>query len=90
MERTGVAALIEILEGSGVIVLEVVLNGRIAEECLQVSIYCLMGQCDEKLSRANYQIYSIYSMGFIWHLATPTPEDCESKKQDGSEYHWSD
>ena len=29
-------------------------------------------------------------MGFIWHLATPSSEDCESKKRDGSMYQWSD
>ena len=29
-------------------------------------------------------------MGLIWRLATPTPEDQESRKQEGSEYHWGD
>ena len=33
---------------------------------------------------------SLVDMGFIWRLATPSPEDFESKKQDGPEYQWSD
>ena len=33
---------------------------------------------------------SLVDMGLIWRLATPTPEDRESRKRDGSEYHWGD
>ncbi|KAJ8380935.1 hypothetical protein SKAU_G00017130 [Synaphobranchus kaupii] len=29
-------------------------------------------------------------MGLIWRLATPTSEDREARKRDGSEYRWSD
>ena len=29
-------------------------------------------------------------MGMIWHLATPTPEDREARKRDGSDYTWMD
>ena len=29
-------------------------------------------------------------MQFIWHLATPSSKDCESKKRDSSKYQWSD
>ena len=33
---------------------------------------------------------SIVDMGLIWRLATPTSEDRESRKRNGSEYCWSD
>ena len=33
---------------------------------------------------------SLVDMGLIWRLATPTPEDRETRKRDGSEYRWSD
>ncbi|KAF3833219.1 hypothetical protein F7725_026884 [Dissostichus mawsoni] len=33
---------------------------------------------------------SLVDMGLIWQLATPTPEDREARKRDGSEYLWSD
>ena len=33
---------------------------------------------------------SLVDMGLIWRLATPTPEDHEAKKRDGSEYRWID
>ena len=31
---------------------------------------------------------SLVDMGLIWRLATPTPEDREAKRRDGSEYRW--
>ena len=33
---------------------------------------------------------SLVDMGMIWQLATPTPEDREVRKRDGSEYCWID
>ena len=33
---------------------------------------------------------SLIDMGLIWHLATPTHDDRESKKRDGSQYRWND
>ena len=98
MERTGVAALIEILEGSGVIVLEAVLNGRTTEEYLQVDGSMRKTVKSKLLDLFNLdpigenpnEYISLVDMGCIWHLATPTPEDSESKKQVGSEYQWID
>ncbi|KAL8608664.1 hypothetical protein ACOMHN_002893 [Nucella lapillus] len=29
-------------------------------------------------------------MGMIWRLATPTPDDREARKRDGSHYSWND
>jgi hypothetical protein len=33
---------------------------------------------------------SLLDMGLIWRLATPTSEDREAVKRDGSQYHWND
>lgn len=33
---------------------------------------------------------SLMDMGLIWQLATPTPEDHEARRRDGSQYCWSD
>ena len=35
------------------------------------------------------QHISLVDMGLIWRLATPTPEDRETKKRDGLDYRWS-
>ena len=101
MERTGLAALIEILEGSGVIVRLYFNSGRITEECL--SVYNVDGSMQKNVKSNLLDLFnldpigenpneyiSLVDMGFIWHLATPSSKDCESKKRDGSKYQWSD
>ena len=40
--------------------------------------------------RKPHNYVSLVDMGLIWRLATPTPEDREAKKRDGSLYCWSD
>ena len=71
------------------------------EECL--SLYNVDGSMRKTVKSKLLEIFnldpvtdapqdyiSIVDMGLIWRLATPTPEDREARKQDGSEYRWSD
>ena len=101
MERSGLAALLELVDGSGMIHLESVLSWRVTEECL--SLYNVDGSMrktakSKLLERFNLdsvverpQDYaSLVDMGMIWRLATPTADDRESRNRDGSQYHWSD
>ena len=101
MEKAGLAALIDLAEGSGMVQLESVLENRLTEECL--SLYHVDGSMRKTAKSKLLEMYnlelvaekprghvSLVDMGLIWRLATPTAEDRESKKRDGSEYHWSD
>ena len=100
MEKAGLAALIDLAEGSGMVQLKSVLENRVTEECL--SLYnidgsmCKTAKCKllemfnlEPVAEKPCGHVSLVDMGLIWRLATPTAEDRESKKRDGSEYHWS-
>jgi len=51
MEKAGLATLIDIAEGSGLVKLESVLEWRVTDECL--SMFNVRAQC-AKLVRANY------------------------------------
>ena len=94
-------ALVELTEGSGMLHLEEALDGRVIEECLSVynidgsmrksSKSKLLGlfKLDPVGERPRYHI-SLVDMGLIWRLATPTPIDCEARKQDGTDYSWKD
>lgn len=101
MERSGLAALVDLAEGSGMFPLESALEGRVTEECL--SLYNADGSMRKTMKSKlldqftldpvvqepeNY--ISIVDMGMIWRLATPTPEDRETKTRDGSKYCWKD
>ena len=101
MEKNGLAALVDLAEGSGVIKLESALEGRVTEECL--SVYNVDGSMRKTSKSKLLQLFnldpvggqpkghiSLVDMGLIWRLATPTPEDREAKKRDGSEYRWED
>ena len=101
MEKSGLAALIDLAERSGLIELQKALEGRVTQECLalynvdgsmrktskckQLQLFKLDPVCDKPKQYA-----SLVDMGLIWRLATPTAEDRESRKRDGSDYCWSD
>lgn len=101
MEKSGLAALVDIAEGSGMINLESALEGRVTEECL--SMYNVDGSMRKTNKSALLQLLnldpvaekpqdyiSLVDMGLIWRLATPTPEDREARKRDGESYCWKD
>ena len=75
--------------------LELVLEGRVTEECL--SLYNVDGSMRKTAKSKLLDLFnrdpvaenptghiSLVDMGLIWRLATPTPEDCEARKRDGS------
>ena len=93
MERMGLAALIELVEGSGMIQLESALEGRVTEECL--SLYNVDGSMQKTAKSKLLELFnldpiaeiplghvSLADMGLIWRLAIPTPQDREARKQD--------
>ena len=101
MERLGMAALVDLADGLGVINLESALEGRVTEECL--SLYNVDGSMRktvkskllehfdlEPVEEVPQEYVGLVDMGLIWRLATPTPEDRETKKRDGSDYCWGD
>ena len=101
MERSGLAALLELVEGSGMIQLESALEGRVTEECL--SLYNVDGSMRKTAKSKLLQLFnldpvaekprdyiSLVDMGLIWRLATPTPDGREARRRDGSEYRWND
>ncbi|MES9880814.1 MAG: hypothetical protein ABW185_08030 [Sedimenticola sp.] len=81
--------------------LESALEGRVTEEGL--SLYNVDGSMRKTAKSNLLQLFnldpvvekpsdyvSLVDMGLIWRLATPTPEDREARKRDGSDYKWSD
>ena len=101
MERSGLAALLELVEVSGQIQLESILASRVTEECL--SLYNVDGSMRKTAKSKMLDLFnlepiaekpldhiSLVDMGLIWRLATPTSDDREARKRDGSEYHWDD
>ena len=100
MEKAGLATLKDVADGSGLIKLESVLEWRVTDECL--SVFNVDGSmhktCKSKLlqeftldpvSKKPHNHISLVDMGLIWRLATPSSEDREAKKRDGSQYRWS-
>ena len=98
MESKAIASVLEIVEKSGSLKLEDILEHRVTDECL--SIFNVNGttrkvqksKLQEKLTMTPIpepNIYtSIIDMGLIWRLAAPTNEDRE--KGDGTKYTWRD
>ena len=81
--------------------LESALERRVTQECL--SLYNVDGSMRKTVKSKLLELFkldpeiekprdhiSLVDMGLIWRLATPTPEDRETGKRDGSEYHWGD
>ena len=97
MEKQGLNALVDLAERTGVLTLESALEGRVTEECL--SMYNIDGSMwkimksklleqfniDPVIEELEYHTSRI-DMGVIWHLATPTHDDCEARKWDGSDF----
>ena len=101
MERTGMAALVGLMDTTGVIQLESALEGRVTEECL--SMYNVDGPMRktaksklldlfniQAIGDRPHEYISLIDMGLMWRLATPTSEDREAIKRDGGVYRWSD
>ena len=101
MERQGLTALVDLAEKTGVLTLERAFEEIGTEECL--SMYNVDGSMrktakSKMLEQFNLDLIteeledhiSLVDMGMIWHLTTPTPEDREARKQDGSDYTWLD
>ncbi|KAL8563613.1 hypothetical protein ACOMHN_024714 [Nucella lapillus] len=101
MEKSGLAALVDLVDGSGMFQLDQVLEGRVTEECL--SLYNIDGSFHKTMKSKMLELFnkdpvaqkpqtyiSIVDMGMIWRLATPTPDDREARKRDGSYYSWND
>ena len=101
MERLGPAALVDLAEGSGMIQLDLALERRVTEECL--SLFNVDGSMHKTVKSKLLELFSLepvpevpqnhvslVDMGLIWRLATPTPEDWDARKRDGSDYCWTD
>ena len=101
MEKSGLAALLGLMEGSGIIQLDLALENRVTEECL--SLYNVDGSMRKTMKSKLLDLFSLdpvaippqdyislVAMGMIWRLATPTPDDREARKRDGTEYQWRD
>ena len=94
MEGAGLASVIQLAEGSGALTLENIVKYRVTEECL--SIFNVDGSIRHttKSKLLEHLILqpvlikpsrycSIVDMRLIWRLATPTPDDRETKRCDG-------
>ena len=101
MARSEMVALVDLVESEGMVKLESALDGRLTEECL--SVFNVDGSMRKTCKSMLLQLFSVepvteitqgyislVDMGLIWRLATPTPEDHEAKRRDGSEYRWID
>ena len=101
MEKYGLAALMDFAENRGMISLEMLLERRVTEECL--SMYNVDGSMRKTakskllqsfsrnaVTEKPYEYASLVDIGLIWRLSTPTSEDREAKKRNGSEYLWGD
>ena len=98
MERVALASVIELVDKSGALKLEDVLEHRVTEECL--SIFNVNGtmrktQKSKLLQTMNISVSPIptsytviVDMGLIWRLSCPNKEDRE--KEDGSPFTWGD
>ena len=95
MANQGLTALVYLAERTGV--LESVLGGRVPEECL--CMYNVDGSMWKIVKSKLFEQFHLdpvteeledyisrIDMGMIWHLATPTHDDCEARKRGGSEY----
>ncbi|KAK1898274.1 Regulator of telomere elongation helicase 1 [Dissostichus eleginoides] len=82
MGRSGLAALVDLAEGSGLIQLESALEGRVTEECL--SLYNVDGSMRKIVKSKLLELFnldpviddprdhcSLVDMGLIWQLAAP-------------------
>ena len=101
MENRGLASVLQMDEGTGALTLEEIMEHRITDEYLSLlnldgsmrktSKCTLANEMDlQPLTQPPKQYIGIVDKGLIWHLATPTADDREEKKRDGSDYKWGD
>ena len=92
MEKSGLVALLDVADRSGIIQLATALEGRV------YNVDGLMHKtCKSSLHLFNknpvpgkpQDYISLVDMGLVWRLVKPTPEDREAIKMDGSHYRWS-
>jgi len=101
MEKSGLAALLALVEESEIIDLETALNRCVTEECLP--LYNVDGSMRKTSKSKLLELFkldpvpdmpqdhaSLMDMGLIWRIATPTSDDREARRCDGSQYLWSD
>lgn len=101
MEKKGIAALLEISEGTDSMVLETLFESRITDECL--SLFNVDGSMRKTaksklldffdlktVSQPSSEYIALVDMGLLFRLATPTPEDREIKRRNGIGYKWDD
>ena len=100
MQKSGLAAIMDIADGSGIIDLGEISEKRVSAECL--SMYNVNGpmrktaKCKllQGFIRQNVDMpreyISLVDMGLIWHLATPILEDREIKRRSSDDYKWKD
>ena len=101
MEKHGLATLVELIEKNNLIELEVLLEGRITEECL--AMFNVDGSMRKTAKSKLLQSFSrepvqhieqpsicLVDMGLIWRLATPISDDRDIKTRCGRDYLWKD
>ena len=99
MESNGLVAIFNLAEKNKLIDLATILQNRVTEECL--SVYNVDGSMRKTKKSKLLEKFlltpvlevpreyaSLIDMGYIWRLATPTPEDKESIHRDGLDYTW--
>ena len=96
MERSALAMVVELVDKSKVLDLEVFLNHRVTEECLPLfnANGTMRKTQKSKLIQTMHisvlpvpnKYTAIIDMGLIWRLSSPTKEDRE--KQEGTKFTW--
>ena len=101
MEREGLLSIFNLAEESNLIDLVQLMGNRITNECLSVFNFDgsmrknqkskALQSCTMTPHSSNPKDYiALIDMGFIWRLATPTPDDREFALRCGTEYKWGD
>ena len=98
MERQALACIVNLVEESGGVDLEEILQHRVTEECLSLfnsngtmrktQKSKLVGIMNMVPAPVPQMYVAVVDMGLLWRLATPSTEDRE--KSDGSIYTWLD
>ena len=99
MEGPGLTSVIGLLEGTGALQAVYIFEDRVTEECLSIfnvdssfrhtAKHKLLEHMHlQPTADKSVLYYSVIDMSMLFCLATPTPEDREKKKCDGSAYKW--
>ena len=97
MEKSGLVALVKLVEGHSLIQLESAPEERVTYECL--SLYNVDGSMRKIAKSKLLELFnldpladkpqdhvSLVNMMLIWRLATATHEDQEARNRNGSDY----